>query len=98
MASSRVPPPGLKISRRPSTAEAVREAAQAATRPRLGAADPVVGDLDCQLVIAPIGSHEGARGSGVLGDVASASDDEIGGRLDRRREPPVCPDLDGDIH
>ena len=78
----------------------VFEAAQPGARVRVGAADAVVADLDLDDSVARARPATAGRvGLRVAGDVGERlGDDEVGGRLDRRRQPLArrLEDLDRD--
>ncbi len=98
VAATSVPPSGgaLDPEAPVERGEPVPEALEAAAV-RAGAADAVVAHLDPQRPVLDPRGDRGARGAGVLGDVGERlGDDEVGGRLDRRRQPvDRHVDLDG---
>ena len=66
----------------------VGEAAQPGAGGRVGAADAVVAHLDLDRAVAAGDADRRRLGLGVAGDVGQRlGDDEVGGRLDRRRQP-----------
>ena len=93
---TRVPPPARRPDAQPPAErlDAVGEAAQARAALGVGAADPVVDDLDDDLAVAAVTSTLAERGLRVLADVREAlGDDVVGGHLERLGQPSV--ELDG---
>ena len=99
LATSRVPPPtGLTTSSEPSI-DSSRSARPRSPGPGrcIGPADPVIGDLDGQLIVTEVGTDECSARLGVLRDVGERlRDREVHRALDDRREAHG-PDLDPDV-
>ena len=82
-------PPALVSARLPSRASTRSSSpARPEPGPRIGAPDPVVGDLDDEVVAVQVDVHRRPAGAGVLDDVRQGlGDDEVGGDLDRGGKP-----------
>ena len=86
----RVPPPGGLSTLSPSVecGHAIVEPDQSRASVELRAADAVVADLDAERAVLGRGLDLARLGAGVLDHVGEClADDEVGGRLDRRRKP-----------
>ena len=92
------PPGGLVIVSVPSSASTRCSQPGQAAALRVGAARPVVGDLDHEQVRVQVELDARARVAGVLGDVGERlGDHEVGRRLDHRGRAAIDVGVDGDV-